>query len=239
MAMTIEFSGFPEETFSFLSNLKLNNNREWFNNHKQEYQEFLIEPTKQFVTILGRQLQKNVSSGLNYDLRLNGSGSIMRIYRDIRFKKDKTPYNTRLRTIFWEGTGKKMEEPGFFIGLDASGGKIYGGLHRFSKITLDQYRQAVIATDIGEQIEGISKDLKDSNFTVGGEHYKRFPRGYDNSHPYANYLKYSGLYAISPFIEPSVLTTPELIDVCVAHCVKMSPLHRLLVQIKNETTYTN
>ncbi|MBE0522723.1 MAG: DUF2461 family protein [Methanosarcinales archaeon] len=45
-----------------------------------------------------------------------GSGSIMRIYRDVRFSKDKSPYNTRILLIFWLGSGK--ESPGFFIGID-------------------------------------------------------------------------------------------------------------------------
>jgi uncharacterized protein (TIGR02453 family) len=165
---------------------------------------------------------------------LNGSGSILRIYRDIRFKKDKTPYNTRLRTVFWEGLGKKMEEPGFFIAFDPFGGKIYGGLHRFSKPTLDLYRQAIISSDLGAQIEEVFQALTNMNYTAGGPHYKRVPRGFDKNHLYAKFLLYNGLYAISPLIDPSVLTTPALVDVCLEHCSQMAPLHNLILQIKNQ-----
>ena len=225
-----EFSGFPKETLEFLTNLKLNNNRTWFNKHKQDYQEYFIEPAKSFVVTLGEKLQKNISKGIRYDLRLNGSGSIMRIYRDIRFKKDKTPYNTKLRTVFWEGTGKKMNHPGFFIGFDVSGGGIYGGLHRFDKLTLDKYREVVLSKQ-GEEIETVIETLKGLNYTVGGEYYKRTPRGFTNSHPRAKYLLFNGLYAISPSIKPAEFINSKIVDVCLDHCLNMASLHNLIVKI--------
>ncbi len=224
------FSGFPKETLDFLTKLKLNNNREWFNNHKQEYQEYIINPAKSFVVTLGESLQENISTEIRYDLRLNGSGSIMRIHRDIRFKKDKTPYNTRLRTVFWEGTGKKINHPGFFIGFDASGGWVYGGLHRFDKLSLDKYREIVVSKQ-GEEIETVIESLNGLNYNIGGIHYKRTPLGFDNSHPRAKYLLFNGLYAISPSIEPTIFTNSKIVDVCLNHCLNMASLHNLLVKI--------
>jgi len=225
-----EFSGFPNETLEFLTNLKLNNNREWFNRHKKQYQEFILEPAKSFVVTLGERLQTTISKGIRYDLRLNGAGSIMRIYRDVRFKKDKSPYNTRLRTVFWEGTGKKMEHPGYFIGFDASGGGIYAGLYRFNKSELETYRINVIS-GIGEEITKVIRSLEAQNYKVGGEHYKRTPRGYDNSHPRAGLLLFNGLYAVSPAIEAKTFTDPKIIDVCLDHCLNMASLHHLLIKI--------
>ncbi|MHA1542387.1 MAG: DUF2461 domain-containing protein [Candidatus Hodarchaeales archaeon] len=225
-----EFLGFPTETIDFLMNLKLNNNREWFNEHKNEYQKYIIEPAKSFVVTLGERLQTAISKEIRYELNLNGSGSIMRIYRDVRFKKDKTPYNTRLRTVFWEGTGKKMAHPGYFIGFDATGGGIYGGLHRFSKSNLENYRNYVIS-DHGDEISDVIQSLRKKNYRVGGEHYKRVPRGYDNFHPRVDLLKFSGLFAVSPSIEVSKFTEPKIIDVCLDHCLNMASLHHLLVKI--------
>jgi uncharacterized protein (TIGR02453 family) len=225
-----EFAGFPKETLDFLANLKLNNNREWFNKHKREYQEYFLEPAKSFVVTLGERLQTAISKEIRYDLRLNGSGSIMRIYRDVRFRKDKTPYNTRLRTVFWEGEGKKMAHPGYFIAFDAAGGGIYGGLHRFNRVELESYRNSVI-TSLGDEISEVIHLLNKKNYKVGGEHYKRTPRGYDNSHPRANLLKFNGLYAVSPTIEPDLFTDPKIIDVCLEHCLNMVPLHNLLMKI--------
>ena len=227
-----EFIGFPIETIDFLINLKLNNNREWFNEHKNEYQKYIIEPAKSFVVTLGERLQKEISKGIRYELNLNGSGSIMRIYRDVRFKKDKTPYNTRLRTVFWEGSGKKMEHPGYFIGFDAAEGRIYSGLYRFEKSYLQSFRNEAISKQ-GHEIFEVIQSLKAKNYTVGGEHYKRVPSGFDKFHPRASLFRYNGLYAVSPAIEPIKFTNSKIIDICLDHCLKMAPLHRLLVKIAN------
>ena len=227
-----KFSGFPNKTLEFLTNLKLNNNREWFNKHKNEYQEYFIEPAKSFVVTLGEKLQKDISKGIRYELNLNGSGSIMRIYRDIRFKKDKTPYNTRLRTVFWEGSGKKMKHPGYFIGFDSAGGRIHSGLYRFEKSFLETYRNLVVSKQ-GKEITAVIESLNSKNYKVGGEHYKRIPQGFEKSTPRANLLLFNGLYAVSPIIEPKEFTKPGIIDICFNHCLDMAPLHHLLVKIVN------
>ena len=106
------FYGFPREGVQFLEDLAHNNNREWFEAHRQDYREHLLAPAQSFVIALGQEL-KSISSAIEYDTRTNGSGSIMRIHRDVRFSKDKTPYYTYLRVVFWEGGHKKMENPSF------------------------------------------------------------------------------------------------------------------------------
>ena len=92
------FPGFPKEGLSFLENLARNNNREWFEAHRQEYLSQVLEPAQAFVLALGERL-KAISSGIAYDTRPKG-GSILPIHRDVRFSKDKTPYNPRARVVF-------------------------------------------------------------------------------------------------------------------------------------------
>ena len=87
--MTTHFSGFPAEGLTFLAGLEANNNREWFNDHKDDYIQFVQEPMAAFVAALGPRLQ-DISPGIEYDTRTNGSGSMMRIYRDTRFSNDDT-----------------------------------------------------------------------------------------------------------------------------------------------------
>ena len=111
------FLGFPDKGLKFLTGLKKNNNKAWFDEHKEIYKEELVAPGQAFVVALGRKLQK-ISKGVIYDTRLNGSGSIMRIYRDIRFSKDKTPYKDWIGIFFWEGKYKKMENPGYYVHVD-------------------------------------------------------------------------------------------------------------------------
>lgn len=78
------FTGFPQEGLQFLADLAENNERDWFNPRKQVYLDNIVAPAVAFVETVGEQLQF-ISPGIQYDSRTNGSGSLMRIYRDTRF----------------------------------------------------------------------------------------------------------------------------------------------------------
>ena len=124
------FSGFPEEGLRFLEGLAANNSRDWFQPRKEDYTRTLLEPAQAFVAALGGRLEA-LAEGIVYDTRTSGSGSILRIYRDMRFSKDKSPYHTRVRIVFWEGPGKKMENPAFYVGIGPDGAGLFSGMHAF------------------------------------------------------------------------------------------------------------
>jgi uncharacterized protein (TIGR02453 family) len=225
------FAGFPIKGLQFLRDLSANNNRDWFKAHEQSYREDILEPGRLFVIALGERL-KTISKGISYDPQTNGTGSIMRIYRDLRFSKDKTPYNTNLRIIFWEGPLKKTENPGIYFSMDANEAVIYSGLYMFSKDQLDAFRQAVLDRGLGSELEQALADVKAAgDYKTGGATYKRVPAGYPIEHARAQYLLYTGLYGQSPIIKPEVLTQPTLVDVCFAHCKNMAPIHHWLVEM--------
>jgi hypothetical protein len=70
-------------------------------------------------------------------------------------------------------------------------------------------------------------------YTLGGEHYKRVPRGYDADHPRADLLRYNGLWSHAPnAVDAALITTPGLLDACLEHCRKLAPLHRWLVKLQ-------
>jgi uncharacterized protein (DUF2461 family) len=201
-----------------MAELADNNNREWFNERKQVYLDHIVAPAVAFVQTAGEQLQF-ISPGIQFDTRTNGQGSLMRIYRDTRFSKDKTPYKTWVGLVFWEGAGKKTENPGFYFGFDTSGG-----------------RQAVADDDSGAELEAALAEVAATGpYEIGEQHYKRVPRGYDSDHPRADLLRFNSLYASSPNIEPAVLSSASLVDVVLEHCQNTLPLHRWLVKV-NEAT---
>ncbi|MFQ5831368.1 MAG: DUF2461 domain-containing protein [Candidatus Thorarchaeota archaeon] len=226
-----EFSGFPEEALDFFGELRENNYRDWFNERKSDYQEYVLKPAQAFVVALGERLTA-ISDSIISDTRTNGRGSILRIYRDIRFSKDKSPYHTRLRIRFREGSGEKNTQPGFFFAMDETGGRLMGGMHMFPKPLLEEYRQAVLDDRAGpllvKAIDGI-KSLP--GYTVGGEHYKRVPRGFDPNHPRADLLRYNTLHVSSSRIPVGLLKKPDLIDACFQHGLNMAPIHHWLVQL--------
>lgn len=226
-----EFEGFPGEGLQFLEDLKQNNNREWFQAHKELYTKSVLGPAQDFVLALGEGLQ-GVSEGIAYGNQASGRGSILRIYRDLRFTKDKRPYNTHVRLFFWEGNRKKMENPGYYLQIEPSGGSVYAGLYRFPKPFLEAYRGAVIDEELGRGLQRALAAVKEAGeYAIGGERYKRVPRGYDAAHERAELLLYKGLYAEAPRIEREALLNPGLVDVCLAHCRNMALLHRWLVQV--------
>lgn len=224
------FQGFPQEGLRFLANLRANNNREWFQENRNIFDNSLIKPSQAFVETIGPRL-KIFSPGLSYDTRKNGRGSIMRIYRDIRFSKDKTPYYTYMRFRFWEGSNK-VESPGIFIWLDEKGAGIHLGMHKFPKDFLLAYRNAVLDDRIGSQLVDILETFRQSGeYEIAAPHYKRVPRGYDADHPRSALLRHNTLYISCPVLSKSLLKKPELVDVCLDHIARMIPLHHWLLKI--------
>ena len=224
------FDGYPREGLEFLTELAENNDRDWFKERKAVFEEHVQKPTQAFVVALGQRLQV-ISSGISYDTRLVG-GSIMRIYRDVRFSKDKTPYHTKVRLVFWEGPSRKAMHSGFHVRIDPSGAGVFVGHWELDKSLLARFRDAVVDDIMGAELQAAIEAVRQSgDYTVGGEHYKRVPLGYDKEHPRAGLLLHKGLWAHTESVAPSYLTTPELADVCFEHCRNMAPIHHWLMKL--------
>ena len=149
--MVRQFDGFPPGALFFFKELWANNRRDWFEGHRQDYSEFILQPAQAFTVALGERL-KEISSGIEYDTRTNGRGSIKRIYRDVRFSKDKTPYKTHLGIVFRQGEGgSKTENPAFYFRLDSEGGAVFAGMHEFPRPLLQRYRDAVVDEELGDK----------------------------------------------------------------------------------------
>ncbi len=226
------FDGYPIEAHRFYVELEQNNDREWFNTNKQTYLDAVVAPTKALVETLGLRLQA-ISPDIIFDTRTNGAGSMMRIYRDTRFSKDKTPYKTWLGVVFWEGPRKKAENPSFYFHMDSSGAGMYTGMHGFPKEFITPYRDAIVDDTLGPEFEQALKTIAAAgDYSIYQEpEYKRVPRGYDLDHPRAEWLKYKGFGVVSPHISPEQLSGPDLIDICYRHCVNLAPIHRWLVKV--------
>ena len=230
------FEGFPEEGFRFFRELAVNNNREWFADHKQEYIDYLQTPAVSLVVELGDRL-KSEFPGIAYDLRTNGAGSIMRIYRDIRFSKDKTPYKTHIGINFWEGPQKKGS-PGFHFFMDTEGAAFYGGYHVFPKEYLAAYRESVASDSSGEKLRiALDKMVKNKGFEFGGEQLKKVPPGHDKESPRGDLLRHKGLWVKSSKLDLSTLGSPALIDTCAANAHIMGPVHNWFVEVNKSVSY--
>ena len=224
------FSGFPAAGIQFLSDLAENNNKEWFEANKKIYKQELEAPAITFVMALGERLRSTFPN-LRADPRTNGGGSLMSIYRDVRFSKDKTPYKTNVSALLWEGEGKKNLNPAMGFQLTAHSMGLMTGMHGLQKEHLAKFREAIADDELGSEAEAVVNAIKGmSDYRVGGAHYKKVPRGYDADHPRADLLKYAALYAYPPEVSIADVQTPAVMDICVGHFEALAPLHRWLVK---------
>ena len=150
-----KFNGFSEEFFSFFENLKSNNTKQWFENHRDDYEEFVLQPAREFVGEMGEKLRK-IAPEVNAIPKINKS--LFKINRDVRFSKDKSPYKTYMGIWLWDGDRKRMECSGFYLHVENNQMLIGVGFKMFPKPLLDLYRQAVVDKSLGAALRKAVND---------------------------------------------------------------------------------
>ena len=110
------FSGFSENTISFLKNISKNNNKEWFEAHKQEYQDYVLKPLKSFVNDLAEWM---LCIDPDLEIRPQINKTISKIQRDIRFSRNKLPYKDTVWVAFKRPVPDWKDTPTFFFELSA------------------------------------------------------------------------------------------------------------------------
>ncbi|MGH2918160.1 MAG: DUF2461 domain-containing protein [Solirubrobacteraceae bacterium] len=216
---------FPPETTTFLRALRDNNDRAWFDDHRDEYRAAYVDPAKAFVTAAGLALER-IAPGINAESRI--LGSIFRINRETRFSKDKRPYKDHLDLWFWEGE-RKAARSGFFLRISPAFVGIGAGAHSFEKDALARYRAGAADPDSGAQLAQIAEALERDGFEIGGERYVRTPRGMDADGPAARFLRHGALFVHHD--EPAELATDaeRLLPTRASVWTRVASLHRWLV----------
>ena len=222
------FTGFTPNTLRFFGQLKRNNNRIWFTRHKDEYLTHVMRPAMAFVVGIGPVLGR-MCPGIVADP--TSGGSIFRIYKDTRFSRDKDPYKTHLGIFFWQGPGKKLDRPGFYFELDNAGIRLCYGWYLFPPPILKAYRQAVADDRRGRDLLNAIRRIRGSGVTVGGQHYKRLPRGWSLTGPRADLMRHNTLYTELDCRRPSELFSSSLITYCARQWKRSMPIHRWVQQL--------
>jgi hypothetical protein len=199
-------------TISFLKDLGKNNNREWFMINKEKYESSKAD-FDQFIGRLIPQLAK-VNPALS---GLEVKDCIFRIYKDVRFSKDKTPYKTSFSAQFKEG-GKKSGKCGFYLQVDPIGewgSFMAGGFWMPEAPVLRKLRQEVEynTSDFKKIIN--SSAFKKYYGALEEHKLKKAPKGVDPMHPDIELLKYTS-YVATHQMKITEFTTDSLIKECVA-----------------------
>ena len=223
------FQGFSKKTVWFFEQLADNNNKVWFENHRSDFEAYVMEPAKAFVETLGARL-KSIAPNILAVPKVNKS--IFRINRDTRFSLDPSPYKTNLGIYFWEGTRPRMESAGFYFHLEPPTVILGSGFYMFTDRQLERFRKAVVDPKRGKQLSAILKVISRlKGYELGGKHYKRIPAGYDPRHPNAALLLYKGLYVGLETAIPKEFYSSRLVDYCFDKYQPFGPLHKWLVAV--------
>lgn len=220
------FTGFPQGIGTFLTDLAANNNKPWFEAHRGEYEQDLLEPSRAFADVMADRLTELAPSGLG-DLQ----GSAFRIYRDLRFSKDKTPYKTHLGIAFNTVGSPKSRSPGYYFHLEPRRMMLGAGMHAFPKEFLAAYREAVVDDRLGSRLRQAIDDAEAAGNETWGESYKRVPTGYAPDHPRADLLRYGGLFVAVTEDIPHALHSPALVDYCASRYATMGPVLAWLLEV--------
>jgi uncharacterized protein (TIGR02453 family) len=225
------FTGFSPEAIQFLADLAVNNDRDWFQPRKAEYERLLKEPLEALVAALAERFE---ARGL--PLQADPKRSPFRIYRDTRFSRDKSPYKTNIGASFpWVEGGSALE------GAHANGGYFHfqpgemfvgGGMWMAEKATLDAFRQAILVDP-----ERVKAALGEPGFVKAfGEvrthdQLKRVPSGLPADHPMADYFRWKDIVFGRRLADEEVLS-PTLPDTLATGYEAALPVFRFLATLR-------
>ena len=216
------FRGFGREAMQFWHELAAEMSKEWFVANKQRYLSLWAEPMQ---TLL-REVARGLASA--YRPVALGEPGILRIHRDLRFSRDKTPYKTHIAGLI-RLAGDPLAQAGnvalyFQVGVGIDDEYAGAGCYRFDAVRTDRWRKAVVGAP-GQALLRLIANLRAADYVTGGyEYYVRPPKGFAPDHPRAELLKYKGLVCRFPPIPAGLLQQPELAGWLLAHGMATAPL---------------
>ena len=220
-ATPARFEGFADGEGRFFRALARNQRREWFATHKDEYEQGWHAPMQALLTEVHDRIDAL------FPRHPLARPKVFRIYRDVRFSKDKSPYKTHIGgyiAIDGSGDGPSAAAP-LYVHLGANEVFVAAGQYMMDGAQLARFRAAVLDDRQGAALVAILRKLTRAGFTVGSHDVlQRVPRGFDPDHPRADLLKRKGLIVTFPEPARRLLVGRGLVDWLVSHTRRVVPL---------------
>ena len=182
-------TGIPAEAFEFYEHLDVDNSREFWIEHKSEYEQYVRDPLHE----LAQSLEPDF-----------GPAKLYRPYRDMRFSRDKTPYKDHQGCFFAADNGL-----GWYLQVSAHGLMVAGGWYSSSGPQVKRFREHITEAGAGD-IRAALKGLPKAGFTIDGEQLKSRPRGIDADHPDLDLLRHRTLHATKTWEPEAWMGTKRL-----------------------------
>jgi uncharacterized protein (TIGR02453 family) len=206
----MNFNGFPKEGLTFLDNIIINNSKEWLDDHREEYEKYIVAPNIAYVKEMGEHLQILVP---NIHAIPKVNKSLFRIYRDARFHR-LDPIKERIGIIFWQGATHRMQSASFYMHYDPFEVFVATGIRNFKPPLLATYREYIKNKHKRKELHLILEALKEKGYEIAQPKYKKFPRGFEEyvDEPYAYLAKFASMYAFKTFKPDKVFHSEKIID---------------------------
>ena len=200
---------FSEELIDFLVGLSANNSRAWFNARKDVYESVLREPALEYVRQVGGPLA-DISPHMKASDRKQG-GSLMRIYRDVRFSRDKSPYKTNVGIQFRHESGNDVHAPGYYVHISIDECFIGAGSWMPDRDALLAYRRAV--SEHPREWLALKEIAESDDWTIDGhqDRLKRPPRGFSADDPMIEDIKRKH-FIVTHRMDVEDVTAPDFVD---------------------------
>jgi uncharacterized protein (TIGR02453 family) len=187
------YAGFEKHTIRFLEELSVNNNREWFKEHKSRYEAEVLDVALRFIISMQEPLADFAPRFTAVPTRVGGS--LMRVYRDTRFSKNKLPYKTNIGIQFRHEQAKDVHSPGYYLHIEPGEVFVGAGMWRPDSDPLRGIRERIAAKP-AEWQRALSGKPFSRNFSLGGEKLMRPPRGFDKEHECIEDIKRKSFIAV-------------------------------------------
>jgi uncharacterized protein (TIGR02453 family) len=219
-------SPFSPELQKFLKELKSHNNKPWFERNRGRYEQYYRDAFAEFISGFAPHLAK-ISSNFIADPRPVG-GSVMRIYRDIRFSPDRTPYKTYTVVHFAHAKAGEGSAPGFYLYVSSEEIEAGAGLWHPEPPAARKVREA-IAKRSSDWTRLLRAKSFSGRFELAGESLKRPPSGFAPDHPLIEDLKRKS-FAASTTVSPRTFTSPKFLEEYNGICRDVAPFMKFLTE---------
>lgn len=219
-------SPFSPELQKFLRELKSHNNKPWFERNRARYEQYYRDAFSEFISGFAPHLAK-ISTNFTADPRPVG-GSVMRIFRDVRFSPDKSPYKTYTVVHFGHAKAGEGSAPGFYLYVSGTEVEAGAGLWHPETATARKVR-AAIAKRSKDWTRVTRSKAFTSRLELTGESLQRPPPGFSPDHPLIEDLKRKSFVA-STTVGPRTFTSPKFVQEYYGICREAAPFVEFLTE---------
>ena len=209
---------FTHQSFELLEGLAENNEKAWYSEHKQDFENSLRQPFARMLELASEQLE-DTETPLS-----GGAKTMFRQHRDIRFSKDKSPYSTHVSGVLTPSGTKSEKEGVFYLHLDVTGGMMACGFYQLKAAELGPIRDRIL--EVPQQFAQVLAALDAAGLSLSeDEKLKSMPQGYKEyaEHEYADYLKLKS-FVTKTALPKSVWFSDDLVTGIVSYVNSCQPL---------------